>query len=103
MNLRDLKGRCAHWQERLNLREWAVSLQWMSPRESRDFHGLCAWSTEELTAVIKISKTSDLEGSLVHELLHLVLEGHAEYGGYNADTERAINRISAALIQGEAV
>lgn len=101
MNLRELKGQLEYWQARLNLREWSITLQWLTPKEAREFHGLCAWSVEDLTATIKLwQRSPKLEATLVHELLHLVLQGHREYETYDPTLERAINRISAALMEG---
>jgi len=97
MSLRDLELRTAYWQGRLNLREWRISVRWGSAKE---FHGRIWWNTEELTATMEINKyTKNKEETLVHELLHLVLQGHEELTAeYDVNLEKAINRIAAALI-----
>lgn len=102
MTLHELRERMKYWQDRLNLREWKLTLQWMPARQAREFQGLCAWSVEELTAVVQIRRAQeDVEATLVHELLHIVLQGHKEYEDYDLALERAINRITEALMAGD--
>lgn len=59
------------------------------------------WHTEELRGYVEIApRASDKEGTLVHELLHIVLQGHSELPeGYDVELERAINRITGALVK----
>jgi hypothetical protein len=100
MTLIQARQRCAYWQGRLNLREWKISLQWGKSAESRECHGRCWWNCEELTATVELNKYSrEKEATLVHELLHIVWQGHTpvpEVG--DVQLERAINRITTALI-----
>lgn len=100
MTLSELRERTMYWQERLNLREWDISIQWGTPREMEEALGLCLWNVEELSAVIKLRRRgAQQESTLVHELLHITLQGHEDYSTYDQHLERAINRIAAALIQ----
>jgi Zn-dependent peptidase ImmA (M78 family) len=62
--------------------------------------GTAQWVTEECSAIIRIREDAN-EETLVHELLHLVLDGHKRYRRYSEMSERAINRIAAALVYNE--
>lgn len=94
-----LRKRSDYWKERLNLREWSITVQLGTKKEMPDSVGMALWSAEELSAVVKIRRgEKEQEPTLVHELLHILLQGHANYDGvYDVHTERAINRIAAAL------
>ncbi len=96
MTLKALQLRTAYWQGRLNLGEWRITTTWGA---SKSTHGEITWNPEALTATIWLNKYSrDKENTLIHELLHLVLQGHAECGGRaSTELERAINRIAEAL------
>lgn len=96
MTLKDLQLRCAFWQGRLNLPEWKISVQWGA---SPATHGQCHWKPEEFVATIWLNKYSrGKENILIHELLHIVLQGHGECDGVvDIELERAINRIAEAL------
>jgi len=97
MRLTELQSLSILWQERLNLREWTITTRW--GKGMKGLYGQCWWDPENLVATVEICKYSrDKELTLVHELLHLVLEGHEEFRGPNTVVERAINRIAAALI-----
>ncbi len=97
MRVAELQALSTLWQERLNLREWNITTRW--GKGMKNLHGQCWWDAENLVAVVTICKYSrDKELTLVHELLHLVLEGHEEFKGPNVIVERAINRIAAALV-----
>lgn len=99
MTLTKLKERAAFWQGVLNLPEWKISVRWMTAEEGKKNLGHCKWSTEELTATVKIRKGgNDHEATLLHELIHVVFQGHADYDEYDAHIERAINRMTAALM-----
>lgn len=102
MTLRALRSRAAFWVGRLNLKEWTVNVSWGDGKEVPEagpVAGSCSWNVEHLTAEVTVTKGSaQVEQTLVHELLHIVLQGHADLSGpYDAHLERAINRITAAL------
>lgn len=97
MTLVKIRDCVAYWQRQLNLPEWSVTVRWAGGEEARDL-GTCWWYTEELRAEITIKpRSNEQELTVIHELLHLVIDGHKEWEGYNEDTERAINRIAKAL------
>lgn len=106
MTLKTLQSRAQYWQARLNLREWSITVGWGTGKEcpeSGPVLGCCGWKAEELTAEIHITRRQKYqEETLIHELLHIVMQGHeAEVPEYDVHVERAINRIATALIRGE--
>lgn len=96
MNIKELRAHLVHWQHKLNLADWRISIKWGAPGHQ----GWCSWHPEEQYGEIQINKsTLDPVSTLVHELLHIVLEGHQEHTReYSIPFERAINKIAAALL-----
>lgn len=97
MTLAVLQQLGREWQEKLNLREWSISYSW----GAKGLEGCCFWHPEELHADVEVSRRARAkEQTLVHELLHVVLQGHLPCPGgeYDVHLERAINRISAAFV-----
>lgn len=105
MTLRELRKCAARWQEALNLREWKIRVDWGTGDESPESGpvvGCCQWNAEELQAKIHITRGSvSQEETLVHEMLHIVYQGHLEAvpEEYDVHLERALNRTAAALVQ----
>lgn len=105
MTLREARDLSEFWKCVLNLPEWSVSVRWGTRAEMKDANeddvvGLCIWSPEELTGQILLARRQDNhEQTIIHELLHLVLEGHRPMNGrYSELHERAINRIADGLL-----
>lgn len=102
MTLGQLQERKDYWQARLNLKEWRITATWGPQKGMKCFHGMCWWNPEELIATIQINRMSkDKESILVHELLHIVWQGHADVPDYDIHIERAINRTADALLRKE--
>lgn len=107
MRINQLRSLCDYWVNRLNLKEWYISVRWATKEESKVHQGGCKWNTEELKAAVYISHNGnanvEVEETLVHELLHVVLDGHIDFDDwkYDVNRERAINRIAAALVNPE--
>jgi hypothetical protein len=104
MTINELRARLAYWQAALSLPEWSVHLRWGTAREmtcedGSQVVGLCFWSTEESSAMVLLARNQDdHESTLIHELLHLTLEGHRPIcKKYDAQYERGLNRIADAL------
>jgi hypothetical protein len=99
MKLRTTRSLCKYWQAVLNLPEWTIKLRRPEKDECSDAIAWIYWSPEELTATLVMRAHAE-EDSLVHELLHLVLDGHKNYASelYSELHERSINRITASLI-----
>ena len=96
MTIEEIRDRGTYWRQRLQLREWAnINYVVRSVSEMAEL-GRSSWMTEECTATIEIREDAK-EDTIVHEMLHLVIDGHKRYRRYNELTERAINRIAAAL------
>jgi Zn-dependent peptidase ImmA (M78 family) len=76
MNKRDFaKKKLSEWTDRLDLNDWAIKLR-LYRRLALD-EQYCLWSKSEKVARIGINveaqSESEIEHSVVHELLHLVL------------------------------
>lgn len=102
MTKRQLSKLLATWQERLRLRDVAITAEFVRDLQSegQDCHGLC-WSDRAApSATIQIRSTPikevpdrPVEWVLIHELLHVLMPDiqPAEY------EEPAINKIAWAL------
>lgn len=103
MTIRKLRQRLAYWQEVLKLTEWTITVKFGTPEEMMDesghrCHGLNFISVEELSSQIFLDR-GDGEETLIHELLHVVFDGHRPQDEpYDPLHERAINRTAAAFM-----
>lgn len=90
------------WQKRLALRDWEIDLEVVAENDSPDSWGEIVWFADSREAQMKISRGLgpwQHESTVVHELLHLLLQGHQnDYGGYDVHEERAINTLAALLV-----
>lgn len=100
MTISEAREKLAFWRNVLNLPEWTIAIAWGSKREMGDAVGTCVWSPEEMVADIRLARRQDNpEQTIIHELIHVVLDGHkAMNGKYNEMQERAINRLADALL-----
>ncbi len=105
-----LQVRCDYWLPRLGMSEWIgdrpgkpgvprVRVFVRSKKKMGDPVGTCQWHAEECFATIEILRGQG-EDTLLHELMHLVLEGHTTYAPekYSEMHERALNRLAAAFM-----
>ena len=109
MKIAELRKDARAWQERLGLTEWQIQVNWGKPSQQPDYSkgemdagsvGNACWHTEECRAWIYLRRGSEhLRETLVHELLHIRLEGHREPVRYSPLYERALNAIVAALLR----
>jgi hypothetical protein len=101
----ELQARCEYWLNRLGMAEWLgcrpkqlgiprVRVLIRSKKKMDGAVGSCAWHAEECTADIELLRGHG-EETLLHELLHLALEGHMTYAEtkYSEMHERALNRL----------
>jgi hypothetical protein len=69
--------------------------------KNEDNVGCAWWHAEECVAAIRIAPDltdEQVEETVIHELLHLVLEGHMAIDGeYDEGYERGLNRIARTL------
>jgi hypothetical protein len=97
MTIRQIRRLLPFWQDVLNLREWKISVRFGTSTEMTENVGLNYYSVEELQSQILLAR-GEGEETLIHELLHLVFDGHKPDGGpYDPLHERALNRTAAAL------
>lgn len=69
--------------------------------------GRVEWEPEYRKAFIYLLRPEDrteremaaIEEDLVHELLHIVFQGHKSYKKYNPQHERSINQVTGALVK----
>lgn len=104
MTLLQMRKCVPFWLEILNLREWTIKLRWATKAEGKECQGLNYFSVEELKSTVVIDrkvKPADREETLVHELLHLVFDGHevVDTDKYDPLHERALNRTASALMK----
>lgn len=102
MTSAQLQARCDYWADRLNLREWHITATFGTAKQMHGDLGNVFWHTEELKATVRISRTvTAKEETLIHELLHVVIQGHAPLTTpYDVNLEKAINRLAAAFMVG---
>ena len=102
MGINQLRARAKYWKRVLNLTEWKIDVSWMTEEDDElNAVGLCRWMAEEQTAEIRIRKTTPNEDVLLHEILHLLFDGHLnyEYEEYCPLHERSINKITESLMK----
>jgi hypothetical protein len=76
-----------------------VRVAMRSKKAMEDAVGSIRWAAEECTADIELLRGQG-EETLVHEILHLVLEGHTTYAEtkYSEMHERALNRLASGYL-----
>jgi len=105
-----LQSRCDYWLARFGMAEWIgmrpkepgvprVRVLVRSKKKMGESVGSCLWNAEECTAMIELLRGQG-EDTLIHEMLHLVLEGHTNYEEtkYSQMHERALNRLADAYL-----
>lgn len=109
MTLRALRRELRTLQARLALAEWRIELHRGTPVEHdapdlwrrHEMYAGCAgvtdWHTEERIAIILLRRGEGRD-TLLHELLHIRLEGHTMRARrYDPQYEYAINALAVAL------
>jgi hypothetical protein len=113
---RYLRARLALWQDRLNLKDWDISLVMSHPGNlRRGTLGNVRWDVDQKKAVIRVLDASeyqkpfvvalkDMEFTVVHELTHLELSSltrnfKSRSEESFSEEEQAVNRMSDALLQ----
>lgn len=99
------------WQRRLDLGEWTITTLIVRTADlKQDTLGNLKWNTANRTAVVKVLNPldyelpsseipSDIEYTIVHELIHLQLSVLPHDGSAKLIEEKVVNRISEALFQ----
>ncbi len=105
----DLQLRCDYWLNTLQMGEWKgrtkvliKTPKWLltnlEPSCVRE--GGCWWSAEECKAEIYLLRKAT-EETLLHEIVHLLFQGHTTYSAYDELMERSINRLVSAMVRTE--
>ena len=99
------------WQRRLDLGEWTITTLIVRTSDLKpDTLGNLKWNTGNRTAVVKVLNpldyelppteiATDIEYTIVHELIHLQLSSLPHDGSTKLIEEKVVNRISEALFQ----
>lgn len=101
----------AVWQERLRLQNWTIFLELPEPGdvgltgETGDLPaiGYTDWDPDRLVATVKLDCALgkvEMEMTLIHELVHLVISGHTRDSGYDVNDERRVESLTEALYFG---
>jgi hypothetical protein len=106
-----LNARLGFWQQRLNLADWKISMVLahasdLKPKTLGNIH----WDANKKTAIIHVldasdyrtgcrEALSDMELTLVHELVHLELSSLPRSQASRHEEELAVNRIADALVR----
>lgn len=104
MTLATLRRITKLWQKRLKLQDWKINVRFNASIASENAAGMADWHPDNRTAEIDILPphliADDIEETLVHELLHVLYEGHTWYTEdlRSAHQERALNQTTAALV-----
>jgi hypothetical protein len=100
VTLEELRATCLRWQAILQLRDWRIKVEFGRPEDMAGELGEVVWDAEDATAKIKIAPNQKRpEATLVHELLHVRMEGHAPNDGtHEVGYERNLNHLQRALM-----
>jgi hypothetical protein len=107
-----LTARLAVWQQRLDLQDWTLTV---IPTRARDLKpqtlGHIDWDVDKKTAKVRVLAVSDydtmacsaalddMELTVVHELVHLVLSRLRHTGTNFSEEEQAVNQLADALLK----
>ena len=106
-----LPSKLVTWQKRLGLVDWKLSVLVAPPGDLKpETLGNIHWNTDQKTAVIRVLQPAgyqtscsaaidDMQTTLVHELVHLELSSLPRSTDSRKDEEKAVNRITGALLQ----
>jgi hypothetical protein len=108
MTVPQLRRELKKWQAVLSLQNWRIQIKRgrevsgapvpFSDEINEECVGLTWWMPESPNAVVVIRKGQGVH-TLVHELLHLRLEGHKETPlKYDPNYERALNHLTDCLV-----
>jgi hypothetical protein len=104
----ELDKLCALWQKRLRLQDWRVTVKLVRKYDLPDCYAECVPHSRTKIAKIKIADPSDrdpewvdeteLEWSLVHELMHLYCPDYSPGDDEDVEFETMLNLVSEALV-----
>jgi hypothetical protein len=106
-----LEKKLAHWQKRLDLKDWQITLELADTKVLRAGSlGNIHWDLPSKTARIRVLDASeykstydaavrDMEFTIVHELIHLDFASLPRDDESRKDEEKAVNRMATALLR----
>jgi hypothetical protein len=106
-----LAARLAFWQQQLNVADWRISIIMSHPSDLKpETLGNIHWDADKKTAVIRVQDASDyqlacpdmladMEFTVVHELVHLVLSSLPRSEASRSKEEQAVNQLTDALLK----
>ena len=106
-----INERLAVWQQRLNLKDWKISIAMSHPGDLKPKTlGNIHWDADKKSAMIRVLDASDykmtfrdmlddMEFTVVHELIHLELSSLPRSDASRRDEEHAVNQIADALLK----
>lgn len=108
MTQAELEKLCALWQKRLRLQDWRVTVQLVRKYVLPDCHAEIESHSRTKIAKMKIVAPGDrdpewadeteLEWSLVHELMHLYCPDYSPSDDEDVEFETMLNLVSEALV-----
>jgi hypothetical protein len=105
-----LHEKLALWKDRLKLQDWSVSVVLSGPSDLRPGTlGNIHWDSDKKTAVIRVlgatddqtpppAILTDMENTIVHELIHLELASLPKTDASRSDEEFAVDHLAEALL-----
>lgn len=113
MHIARLRKVCKYWQGRLRLNDWKITVRFVPQKHIPDNCAHVQYAAEYKEAEVVVVKARDREWGegqnhevvmcedVVHELLHVLVEGSLEDDGrYRPEVEFAINVIAGLLMEG---
>lgn len=103
MSLKELRDLVSWWQEELKLPEWDIRVGWMSKANIKEYQkcdGLCDWEGQYKVANLWVRRGSvGIPHTVVHELLHIRLEGCKPFDERNTtdEWEFSLNTLSTVI------
>lgn len=109
--IRHLEERLAYWQKQLQLDEWRLCVAMIRRDELRpNTVGKIRWDKRRKTAAIDVldpadyslafrPMLTDMEFTIVHELVHLTLASLPRSEASRSQEEHAVNRITESLLR----
>lgn len=106
-----IRNRLALWQGRLKLADWRIALRMVPASTLREGTlGNIRWDSARKEATIRVLDASqysgsypatlrDMEFTVVHELLHLVLSSLPRSEASRTEEEHAVNSMTEALLE----
>jgi len=106
MTTRELKKRVSEWASIIGLADWKIDAEFVTDTQTKDTMAEVSWQPEWKEAEILFRREAQLKKTgrsidhfIVHELLHIVLEGHKTViEEYDPLYEAAINNIASLII-----